>query len=256
MLKNFGNSRPDRCLAGPATSMLLAVINHGLSGQALALKRAFAPHTPALAIDSGSALTSVERAAFDLALPNVYYSGLLNAVATASANLPADEPVFIWCSDVTAPDYERACALAADALARPDVGTYAPSAWYSPHRQMWNRRSGALRAVTFVDGFCFATRASLLRQLCPIDTKRNRLGWGLDVQLGYLTRHARLRAVVDDRLEVRHPQSTGYSRPAAGRERGAWQAQLPREPRWFHRLARHKLNKHPLTMRLILSFPW
>lgn len=236
--------------------MLVAIVNHGLNAQALSLKRAFLPHTRTVAIDSGSELTPAERAGFDLALPNVYYSGLLNAVADEAANLPADEPVFVWCSDVTYRDYGEASALAADAFTRPRVGTYAPSAWYSTHRQMWNRRSGLLRSVTFVEGFCFATRAFLLRQLCPIDTTRNRLGWGLDVQLGYLTRHAGLLSVVDDRIEVQHPPETGYSRVAARHERSAWQAGLPQRPRLFHQLARRQVNKRPLTMRLLLSLPW
>jgi hypothetical protein len=121
---------------------------------------------------------------------------------------------------------------------------------------MANHGTGGLRRVTFVDGFCFATRAHLLRRLCPIDTQVNLRGWGLEVQFGYLARHTDLRTVVDDSIEVQHPRSTGYCRKAAWRERGAWQARLPARVRLFHRLARRPLAKHPLMMRLLLAPTW
>lgn len=236
--------------------MLVAIINHALTRHALELKRAFSPHARTIAIDSGSLLTTDEYPQFDVALPNVYYSGLLNAVAEQSAGLDAADPVYICCSDVTVGDPARAIALVREAFSDRRIGSYAPSAHHSDHRQMACERTGRLRVVTFVDGFCFATRAGLLRQLCPIDLQQNLRGWGLEVQLGYLTRRAGQRTVVDDRIEVQHPRSTGYCRREAWRERGAWQARLSSRPRLFHRLARRKVNKHPLTMRLLLALPW
>lgn len=236
--------------------MLVAIINHAHVLQALELKRTFLRHARTIAVDSGSTMTPLERSAFDLALPNVYYSGLLNAVAEQTEHFPPDDPIFIWCSDVTCDDYRRAIELARRAFTRPWIGIYAPSAWHSDQPQMRNRRTGTLRRVTFVDGFCFALRSSILHQLCPVDTSLNRRGWGLEVQLGYIARHHRWCTVVDDRIEVRHPRSTGYCRQAAWRERGAWQAALPPIPRLFHRLARRAIAKRPLTMRLMLALPW
>ncbi len=236
--------------------MFVAILNHGHVAQALELKRAFLPHARTIAIDSGSTLTPLERSGFDLALPNVYYSGLLNAVAERTEHFAPDDPIFIWCSDVTCDDHSRMIELARRAFTRPWIGIYAPSASHSDQPQMRNRNTGTVRRVTFVDGFCFAVRSSILHQLCPIDTRLNRRGWGLEVQLGYIARHHRWSTVIDDRIEVQHPRHTGYSRADAWRERGAWQAALPPMPRLFHRLARRPLAKKPLTMRLMLALPW
>jgi hypothetical protein len=236
--------------------MFIAVINHALNAQALQLKQIFSRLARTIAIDSGSPLTAAERAGFDLALPNVYYSGLLNAVAEHTALHAPDDPVFIWCSDVTCDDYARLVALARAAFTDPRIGVYAPSAWHSDQAHMRCRRTGGLRHVTFVDGFCFAARNTLLQQLCPIDTRFNRFGWGVELQLAYLAHHGNWQVMIDDRIEVRHPRSTGYCRATACRERGAWQARLPTRPRLFHRLARRSVSKHPLTMRLLLALPW
>lgn len=236
--------------------MFVAILNHGHVNAALELKRTLTQHARTIAIDSGSELSPAQRTGFDIALPNVFYSGLLNAVAERTESFAPDDPIFIWCSDVSCDDYARAIQLARRAFTRPYVGIYAPSGWHSDQPQMRNRQSGGLRRVTFVDGFCFALRSSILHQLCPIDTNVNRRGWGLDVQLGYIARHHRWCTVVDDRIEVRHPNTSGYSREAAWHERGAWQAALPPIPRLFHRLARRPLAKRPLSMRLMLALPW
>lgn len=236
--------------------MFIAILNHALTRQALELKRRLSPHARTIAIDSGSVLTTEEFAQFDLALPNVYYSGLLNAVAEQTTSFAPDDPIFIWCSDVTCADYSLLVRRAREAFALPHIGIYAPSASHSDQPQMRNRRTGRLRRVTFTDGFCVACRASIFHQLCPVDTTLNRHGWGLEVQLGYIARHHGWHVVIDDGIEVRHPRNTGYCRDAAWRERGAWQAALPRAPRLFHRLARRPLAKQPLTMRLLLALPW
>jgi hypothetical protein len=236
--------------------MFVAVINHALARQALDLKRSFAAHAQTIVIDSGSSLTAAERAEFDVALPNVYYSGLLNEIAQQTRSLKEADPVYIWCSDVTVPDQREAISLAAEAFRDPTIGTYAPSAWHSFHGQMRNRGTGTLRTVSFVDGFCFATRVSVLRELCPIDTRVNIRGWGLEVQIGYLTRRAGLRTVIDDRIEARHPSTTGYSRNTANAERIDWRKRLP-APAWlFFQLATRRIVKQSLGMRLLLALPW
>jgi hypothetical protein len=236
--------------------MFVAVINHALTAQARHLKRSFAGHAHTIAIDSGSSLTSADRADFDVALPNVYYSGLLNEIERQASSLGANDPVYIWCSDVAVSDHGEAISLADAAFTDPTIGTYAPSAWHSFHGQMRNRGTGRLRTVSFVDGFCFATRVSVLRELCPIDTRVNIRGWGLEVQIGYLTRRAGLRTVIDDRIEVRHPSTTGYSRDTANAERVDWRKRLP-APAWlFFQLATRRFVKQSLGMRLLLALPW
>lgn len=68
--------------------MLVAIINHGLVAEALVSAQARAlPHGATIVIDSGSELTPSERMQCDFALPNVFYSGLLNP---DSAVIPAE----------------------------------------------------------------------------------------------------------------------------------------------------------------------
>ena len=65
--------------------MLVAVVNHGRTADALALGRAFAAAAEVVLIDSGSDRDAQQAGDFDLALPNVYYAGLLNAAVAAGA---------------------------------------------------------------------------------------------------------------------------------------------------------------------------
>jgi hypothetical protein len=236
--------------------MLFTIINHRHNQASIALKAAFAPHVDVFLIDSGSDLSPAELPHFDLALPNVYYCGLLNAAAHAARSRPADEVIYLWSSDVSHDFPAAVLARATEAFADPRVGTYAPSAWFSGHAQMWNKHTGALRPVPFVEGFCFATRAGLLRELCPIDTSLNAMGWGIDMQLGYLTLHRAQRTVVDDRIEVKHPKSTGYSTSIAQQQRAAWSANLPPAARRFHRVAEWSWTKRRPFSAWVCSWPW
>jgi len=216
--------------------LLVAVVNHEQQAGARRLVEAFRPHATVIALDSGSRLAPHERALFDACLPNVYYAGLLNEAVRALAAAPAREILYFVCSDVVVPDAARAVRLACDAFADPRVGVYAPSATRSGHPQML-ARGGGLREAAFVEGFCFAARRDVLAALCPVDLSENRLGWGLDRQLGYLALRAGLRSVVDHRLTVVHEGSSGYDTAEAGRQRDAWVATLEAPARRFHWLA-------------------
>ena len=236
--------------------MFVAIINHGLVEQTLELKRRISMYSPTEAIDSGSELTPAQSAGFDVCLPNVYYSGLINAVALRTAALSPDQPVLIWCSDVTCDALGRLFGLLESSFDDPTVGSYAPSAWYSYFKHMHRGRKERVRPVTFVDGFCFATRVRFLRQLCPIDTTLNMRGWGLEVHLGYLVQRAGMKTVIDDRIQVAHPPSTGYSTTTAADERRNWVEHLPQGARVFHRLANHRFGRASLGMKALLRIAW
>src|SRR5262245_40997090 len=202
-------------------SLLVAIVNHQRTDAALALGAAFRPAAEVVLIDSGSRLSRRQARGFDLALPNVYYSGLLNAVVEQAVERGAAR-VYVVCSDVSFPDCALAARRAEAALDRPGVGAYAPSARGSPHLRMRRRAGGRCRRVAFVDGFAFAARRELLEQLCPVDTSLNALGYGLDVQLGYLALRDGLDSVVDDGVTVEHPVGSGYSREEAERQWRRW----------------------------------
>lgn len=216
--------------------MLVAIVNHERTEAALALGRAFAAAADVVLVDSGSRLSREEARRFDLILPNVYYAGLLNAAVALALDRGA-EHLYVVCSDVRFPDCALAVRRAEAALDDPGVGVYAPSARGSPHVRMGRRPGDRLRPVAFVDGFAFAARRALLQGLCPVDTRLNALGYGLDVQLGYLALRDDLTSVVDDGLTVDHPVGSGYSRDEARRQWRRWtRTELTAPARLFHRL--------------------
>jgi hypothetical protein len=218
--------------------VLVAVVNHERTDAALTLGREFRAASEVVLIDSGSRLSPEQARGFDLRLPNVYYAGLLNAAVAVAAARGA-EHLYLVCSDVVFPDCALAVRRAEAALADRRLGVYAPSARGSPHVRMRRRPGGRLRPVAFVDGFAFAARRALLESLCPVDTRLNALGYGLDVQLGYLAMRQGLGSVVDDALTVEHPVGSGYSREQACDQWRRWRrSELTAPARLFHRLVR------------------
>lgn len=213
--------------------MLVVIVNHAHTAQTLSLRQRFPEDVEVLAIDSGSDLTDAERGAFDLALPNVYYGGLINAAGAQLTERGAEALLFIT-SDVQIADPAALVARAQAALAHPGVGVYGPSSWGSGHPQMHPRSRDALREVVFVEGFCFAVTAEVFREVYPVDVDLNRMGWGIDLHLGHAAYQRGLTCVVDDGLEVEHPMDCGYDTRVA---RAQYLAYLEAHGlRRFHRL--------------------
>lgn len=234
--------------------MLVAVINHALNDRAIRLKERLSEFVDVIAIDSGSELTDSQRSHFDLALPNVYYAGCLDA-ATEYAVRHGYSHLWIWASDVDCEDMKQALDCGMAAFAEGDLAVYAPSATYSFHRQMAPRLGRGLSRVSFADGFCFAATCALLRQACA-DFNGNKYGFGFDIHLGFLALRKGLKACVDHRYCVRHPQGAGYSVVAATREWKEWQRRQPMITRLFHRLARKRWLKSPLGILMLTALPW
>lgn len=241
-----------------STRVFAVVFNHGLAEAALALRDVLRESTSAIAVDSGSKLTDRERDAFDVCLPNVYYSGLMNvAVEHAIANgAQDDDALLVVCSDVGVADARRLVERACAAFERADVGVYAPALSESPHRSMRSRGRGELRDVMFVEGACFAARIGLFRDFCPVDTSTNAFGWGLDRHLGYVARRKRMRCVVDDGIVVRHENRSGYDRSKARRARDIWLRQMPREARLYAWLSAKFWSHTRVGAALMNALPW
>jgi hypothetical protein len=231
--------------------LLTAIVNHNRNANAIALRQGFAPLSPVVLIDSGSAIAEEERAWFDECLPNVYYSGLLNRTCAFANALPDDDALLLICSDVEIDQPETLVARLTEAFRDPSVMVWGPTSLGSPHPQMWPRTTGQIRQVSFVEGFCFAARKSLLARVCPVDLAVNRYGWGIDVLLGYLAASLGGRSLVDDGIEVRHPITTGYAIPEARAQRDAWFARLSPRARRFRQLATLPGVREGLGCRLL-----
>ncbi len=231
--------------------MLTAILNHQCNGNALTMGRGFAALGPTLLIDSGSQLTDAERAGFDDCLPNVYYSGLVNQVWQRAAPLAGDDVILLICSDVEVDEPGHLLARLTTAFRDPAVQLWGPCSTGSPHPQMWPRGSGGTRQVSFVEGFCFAARKSLLDRVCPVDLEVNRLGWGIDVLLGYHAARQGGISLVDDAVEVHHPVTTGYGIAQARAQRNAWFAGFSPRARRFRQLATLPLLREGWGCRLL-----
>lgn len=222
--------------------MRCVIVNHACNANAVSLKQRFAPLLPTRLIDSGTPQIEAHwRDAFDECLPNVYYGGLFNRAGAQAAELVAAgqplAPMVMVCSDVEVDDAAAFVDRLRSAFAQPAVEVWAPSSTGSGHPQMWPEPGAGLRRVSFVEGFCFAARARTWAELCPVDQSVNRLGWGYDVALGVLAARRGGHSVVDTRLEVRHPRSTGYDTRAASTERHAWFDRMPAAARLYRTLA-------------------
>lgn len=235
--------------------MLVAVVNHNMNRHAGELAAGFAPLVPVVTIDSGSRLASGEREIFDIILPNVHYSGLLNE-AGAQAQARQETVLYFVCSDVEFDDYSFAISCAKEAFADRSVAVYAPSVNASSHASMLNKRSGGVRSVCFVEGFCFASRVSALREMTPVDLAVNRIGWGLDVYLGYLAMKRGRRSVVDDRVLVRHPVPSGYSKSEARSQRDRWFDLQSPAARRFRLLTGNRLSHSRYAPGILKCLRW
>ena len=232
--------------------MLVSIVNHEHNDEVITLVNGIRPYANVFAIDSGSKLKDERhRQIFDLILPNVYYSGLLNAAFDEITKHQKNSILYFICSDIRIDDFEAFIACAREAFQNPKIAVYAPSVNDSAHPQMLCRHTNKIRKVTFVEGMCFAVRTSLLRQLCPIDTRVNQLGHGLDIYLGFLALQSAHHSVVDDRIMVTHPQISGYDQVEARRQRDAWFAQKDKAARQFHNLASWTPFKTPLGLLIL-----
>lgn len=236
--------------------LLTAVLNYNLNQESLALKTALSPFSETWIVDSGSKLSDAERAAFDLCLPNVFYSGMMNAVWERTADYSDDDVVFFITSDVTIHEPEKTISRLKEAFQNPDVWVYAPSENNSGHRQIHNAKTGGFRDVAFVEGFCFAFRFGLFRHISPINLEQNKYGWGVDLYLCYAALVRGKKVWVDDAVLIHHPRSTGYSADAA---RKAYR-DYTREKGTGFSIFRKVVNFEPLKSASmnpwITRFPW
>jgi hypothetical protein len=69
----------------------------------------------------------------------------------------------------------------------------------------------------------FLVETALCDVVYPVDRRSNRYGYGIDILLGYACiKRNRKRCVIDDRVEVRHREGSGYPQDAALRTMYRW----------------------------------
>lgn len=205
--------------------VLVAIVNHENTGNALSLARGFRRHAETLLIDSGSELSEQERAQFDILLPNVHYSGLFNESLRQVASREGIDALLFICSDVLIEQPAAVLDRMTDAFSTGSIGIYTPSnTGSSGHVFCRTQTSSGLREIPFVDGYLFGVRREVLERCPQVDLNVNPTGWGVDVYAGYLAASMGLRTVVDDRVSIYHPAGSGYDRALAFRQMVTWLA--------------------------------
>lgn len=230
------------------------IVNHALNQSALDLAAALRACFQVELHDSGSVLSDDERRGFDHVWGNIGYAGLINTVCDRLVELDDHQPVGFICSDVSVSNPRCLRERVLRVFENPRIALYAPSSTGSNHPQMHPRRGGGLRRVSFVDGFCFFVRASIFREVCPIDLERNRLGWGIDKQFGYVTACGGALAVVDNAVTVGHPNVSGYGRDEASRQRDEWLTDKSRAEKLFQKLATNFLLRDGIGAAALAGF--
>ena len=221
--------------------MLVTVVNHNHTQQAIRLRDSFAKEKQSLLIDSGSDLSASEEDRIDIGLPNVYYTGLINEAWQQTKGMDPDEVLLFVSSDVELENPSDLIRRTERSFDDKRIGVYSPSMEASDHIQMRTRNGQNLRVVVFVEGVIFAVRKKLFDLLCPIDPSVNQLGWALDVHLGYLTLKRGLRSVVDDGIQIRHSPGRGYQDEEAREQAEKWLALQGSQAHRFWKLAtQHK----------------
>jgi len=210
-----------QCTNPDQSDVFTFIVNYQQNENAIALKKLFTPLTKTYLLDSGSELTSQQAAHFDKIFPNIYYSGLYNEALKIFLDSNFKFMLFIT-SDVTIPSPVNLIRNIKSVMSDDQVGFYGPVSFGGVHLWGMPSNTGGIREVPYVEGFCFCAHRRLLLELGMIDTSVNPLGWGIDVAQGYLSNLLGLRVMIDDRVEVMHPKSSGYNRHLANNQMRHW----------------------------------
>ena len=232
-------------------NLLVAVTNHKLNQQAIALKKAFEPHVDTILIDNDSPIESeAEKKEFDYTLQGAYYNGQINQAYEHLKDQYTH--LMVINSDITVHDIKKLIDRVTEVFEKhPEVEVYAPSAYYSPHNHMANRGTGDIRKVTFTDGFCYVISKDWLDMLCPIDLSINKIGHGVEIYLGFLSIKHKKWTVVDDCIEVNHPRGSGYSSQEARKQRDDFYATKSKAAQVFHYWVSKDILKNHFGYRFV-----
>ncbi len=205
--------------------ILCIIANHNYSNNASSLHQLFSNYYDSAIIDSGSDSPPKKS----LKLENIYYSGLLNQAYSIAKYKDYKYLLFI-CSDVEITSDEALKMF--NRLSTIDlskIGLYSPSSTGLSHKFCKKQTSNNLREVPFAEGFIFLCDMEILDHICPIDTKKNLYGWGIDIIQSFYAKEKNKLCVVDDNVEVNHLAGTGYSREIAKIEMLSWIKSLSNE---------------------------
>ncbi len=198
--------------------ILCSIVNHNCNDNTAALRKNLSVYFDTIVFDSASD----KKEPYFVSLGNVYYSGLLNHSYQCAKEKGYDYLLLI-CSDVhfeMAEIEKMVASLHENKLE--GIGIYSPCSTGRSHVFCKREFDRGLRAVPFTEGFIFLSSLKVLDEFLPVNLNTNLYGWGLDVAKGYYSRKQDLLCVIDDGVQVYHPESTGYSNEKAEKDMWNW----------------------------------
>ncbi len=199
--------------------ILITIFNYNNNDNAITLLDLFSTNFKTVVLDSGSDVKNDRFISFE----NIYYNGLLNEAMKLLYELDYEYLMFIT-SDVIIDQNEY--IVLANSLLTDDflenVGVYSPSATSESksHNHCMNKNSNSCRNVLFVEGYFTLVKKEILDHIYPINLEVNRLGWCIDLLIGYHCN--KLKCYVDDKITIFHPHGTGYDSGKANSEMYAY----------------------------------
>lgn len=227
--------------------VLVCITNHNRNRNALHLRSRFSRDFETIVIDSGSC---PREPGVEVKLPNVHYPGLFNE-SVRQCRLRGRRYLFFVAADVRIRCFRRI----RDIVSRlgDEIGIWAPSSGGQSLPHCRNTGSGGMRDVPFAEGFMFLVEVALCDVVYPVDRRSNRYGYGIDILLGYnCIKVSRKRCVIDDRVEVRHEEGSGYSQDKALATMYRWVSSGPFESGIKAYFALHR--RVPEYWELLLRF--
>jgi hypothetical protein len=97
----------------------------------------------------------------------------------------------------------------------PRIAVWAPLISFTPyplkHTLLGRFFNSPMKLVAQTDGIVFSLSKAAITRMRALDYSKNLYGWGIDWVFMAFTYANKLFAVVDPRVQVRHPESHGYS---------------------------------------------
>lgn len=190
------------------SNILVSITNYDFSDNADLLKNQFAQKFDTIIIDSSSQKPPKNT---DIVIENNYYPGLWNASVNYAIKKKY-EWLFFIASDIEfifPQKIEDSFGTIAEVIKDPTLGAYTASVLKKSRcafSELICQNTNNIRILdTYIEGFMFLCRTSILDKLYPINYTINKYGYNLDIIMCRIARYMGYKVVVDDRLCVYHP---------------------------------------------------
>lgn len=200
-----------------SSRILFTILNYKEKENSERLYQMISPYFSCRILDADSGQRPDSFNGDTMYLPNIYFGGLLNR-SIELAHSGGFTYLFFICSDVHMEQGEF--LKMKDILLKEDfhrVAIYCPShsnSSYTFVHWAYNKKTNRKRVVPCIEAMVSMWHRDIFDKLYPCAD--NKYGWGLDICAAYYAKSLRQKIVVDDRVQLFHPQGGVGKNDAAG----------------------------------------